>query len=365
MTGTTAPAGPRWYHGRLAELAALGGYQKPEKVDGVLKLDSNENFVIGKRFQQDVIAQARAASDVREYPLGGAERLVSRLSQHLRVPREMIGVGNGSDQILDLLLANLGSRRTRVLTPDPTFGFFEERCRLYGIPRTGIPFSEGMTLDPERFARYMPRCRMLYVDSPNNPTGFQFPRAQLESLVRGFDGLVVVDEAYGEFGDYTAVPMVKKHGNVVVVKTFSKAFGLAGLRLGYFVAPPDVAGVFNRVVQYPYPVSTVAIEAGIAALDRADQMRAAADTVRLERRRVIDGLERYGGGAFTVFESHANFVLFDARGAYKRVFTALAEQGISVRRLGRVGAHAGCLRVTVGTREMNSRFLLAIRDLLE
>jgi len=351
-----------WYARKLDEYAGLEGYKKPEKLDGALKLDSNENFVISKKFQQDAISCARAGSDVREYPLGGAERLASKLSKYLRIPEDMIGVGNGSDQILDLFLANLASKKTRILTSDPTFGFFEERCRLYAIPCTKIPFSSDMKLDAEKFGANLKKCQIMYLDSPNNPTGFQFSRGQLESLIKRFDGLAIVDEAYGEFGDSSAVPLTKKYDNLVVVKTFSKAFGLAGLRIGYFAASRKIAGVFNRVLQYPYPLSTLAIEAGIASLDKADQVREAAEAVRAERRRIVESLRRHD--AFTVFDSKANFVLFDARGAYKRVFTALAEQGISIRKLGKIGAHAGCLRVTVGTKEMNSRFLLAIRDLL-
>lgn len=354
-----------WYSRRLAELSRLGGHAKPEEPGGggVLKLDSNENLVIGRRFQQEAIAHARANSDVREYPLGGPEMLASRLAAHLGVPARMIGVGNGSDQILDLLLASLASRRTRVLMPDPAFRFFEERCRLYGIPTAGVPFSDDMRLDAADFEARMDGCQIIYLDSPNNPTGFQFPRGRIESLVRGFSGgLVIVDEAYGEFGGPSAVPLTKKYGNLVVVKTFSKAFGLAGLRLGYLVADAAIAGAFNRVLQYPYPLNTLGIWAGIAALDRAGQVREAAEAVRSERARIIRSLR--GHDAFTVFDSKANFVLFDARGAYKRVHTALAEQGISIRKIGRIGSHAGCLRVTVGTREMNSRFLLAVRDLL-
>jgi len=351
-----------WYAKKLDGYAKLGGYKKPEKLDGVLRLDSNENFALSKKFQQDAISHARANSDVREYPLGGAERLASRLSKHLGVPEDMIGVGNGSDQILDLFLANLASKKTRILTSDPTFGFFEERCRLYAIPCIKIPFSSDMKLDIEKFNANLKKCQILYLDSPNNPTGFQFPRGQLESLIKRFDGLVIVDEAYGEFGDYSTAPLAKKHDNLIVVKTFSKAFGLAGLRMGYFVANRKIAEVFNRVLQYPYPLSTLAIEAGIASLDRADQMMEAAEAIRAERRRIVESLRRHD--AFTVFDSKANFVLFDAKGADKRVFTALVEQGISIRKLGRIGAHPGCLRVTVGTKEMNSKFLLAIRDLL-
>lgn len=351
-----------WYAKKLEEYAKIGGYKKPEKFDDVLKLDSNENFVINKKFQQDVISYARTNSDVREYPLGGIERLVSKLSKYLKVSENMIGVGNGSDQILDLFLANLASKKTRILTSDPTFGFFEERCKLYAIPCTKIPFSSDMKLDIEKFNANLKKCQILYLDSPNNPTGFQFSKTQIELLLKKFDGLVIIDEAYGEFGESSTVSLTKKYDNLVVVKTFSKAFGLAGLRLGYFVANKKIVEVFNQVLQYPYPLNTLAIEAGIASLDKVDQMKEAAEIIKAERKKIIETLRKYD--SFTVFDSKANFVLFDAKGADKRVFTALVEQGISIRKLGKIGSHSGCLRVTVGTKEMNSKFLLAIRDLL-
>lgn len=351
-----------WYEKKLEEFAKLGGYKKPEKFDDVLKLDSNENFVMNKKFQQDVISYAKANSDVREYPLGGVEKLVSKLSKYLKVPESMIGVGNGSDQILDLFLANMASKKTRILTSDPTFGFFEERCKLYAIPCTKIPFSFDMQLDIEKFNSNLKKCQILYLDSPNNPTGFQFSKTQLESLIKKFDGLVIIDEAYGEFGDSSTVSLTKKYDNLIVVKTFSKAFGLAGLRLGYFVANKKIVEVFNQVLQYPYPLNTLAIEAGIASLDKVDQMKEASEIIKSERKKIIENLRKYD--AFTVFDSKANFVLFDAKGADKRVFSALVEQGISIRKLGKIGSHPGCLRVTVGTKEMNSKFLLAIRDLL-
>ncbi|WP_428325328.1 histidinol-phosphate transaminase [Nitrosopumilus sp.] len=351
-----------WYEKKLEEFAKLGGYKKPEKFDDALKLDSNENFVINKKFQQDVISYAKSNSDVREYPLGGVEKLVSKLSKYLKVPENMIGVGNGSDQILDLFLANMASKKTRILTSDPTFGFFEERCKLYAIPCTKIPFSSDMKLDIEKFNTNLKKCQILYLDSPNNPTGFQFSKTQLESLIKKFDGLVIIDEAYGEFGDSSTVSLTKKYDNLIVVKTFSKAFGLAGLRLGYFVANKKIVEVFNQVLQYPYPLNTIAIEAGIVSLGKVDQMKDASEIIKSERKKIIENLRKYD--AFTVFDSKANFVLFDAKGADKRVFFALVEQGISIRKLGKIGSHSGCLRVTVGTKEMNSKFLLAIRDLL-
>ena len=149
----------------------------------------------------------------------------------------------------------------------------------------------------------------------------------------------------------------------MVVRTLSKSFGLAGLRVGYMVAGRRITEPFSGVIQYPYPLSAVSIESAIMALERAGEVAASWDLVRSERRRIIDTLRKYG--PFRVFESDANFVLFDAGGADDRIHKALAEQGILVRMLGQIGPASGCLRVSVGTRKMNSRFLLAIRDLMK
>ncbi len=351
-----------WFEKKTAKYSELRGYVPPPIHDGALKLDSNENFVIPRQAQHDLLSAAAKNSDLRQYPLGGVQRLTESLSRHLRMPQSMIGVGNGSDQILDLILGSFASRQTRVLTSNPTFGFFEERCALYSVPMTRIPFSKDMTLDASKFAAKSKSADILYLDVPNNPTGFQFPRPELEGLVKNFAGLVIIDEAYGEFGDYSAVPWTKKLDNLIVTRTFSKSFGLAGLRLGYFVANRLFTDTFRRVIQYPYPVNTVAIEACIASLQKAKLLKESVKTIVGERKRVIDSLKKYD--SFDVFDSRANFVLFDARGAEKHVYTALVEQGISIRKLGRIGGHTGCLRVTIGTRDMNSKFLLAIRDLL-
>ncbi len=352
-----------WYEKKVKDLLSIGGYQKPELQQDSLKLDSNENYVIPKQFQSDLISGAKKNSDVREYPLGGVERLVQSISKYLKIPSSMIGVGNGSDQILDLILANFATTKTKILTSNPTFGFFEERCKLYSIPMIAIPFSKDMKLNVNEFKKQSKNANILYLDSPNNPTGFQFSKNELQQLVKSFDGLVIIDEAYGEFSKYSLANMAKTQSNLVVVKTLSKSFGLAGLRLGYFIANKQFTEAFNTILQYPYPLSTLTIEAGILAFEKAQQVKESVQSIKVERKRIIETLRNYN--TFEVFDSEANFVLFDAHGSYQRVFTALFEQGISIRKLGKIGSHEGCLRVTIGTKEMNSRFLLAIRDLLK
>ncbi len=351
-----------WFDEKTKNYSSIGGYKKPELLKDAVKLDSNENYVIPKQFQNEILLSAKKNSDVREYPLGGVERLIDMISKFIKIPSSMIGVGNGSDQILDLILSNFASKDTKVLTSNPTFGFFEERCKLYSIPMITIPFSTNMELDIKDFINQSKDADILYLDSPNNPTGFQFPKNELQKLIKSFEGLVIIDEAYGEFGDYSLASMVKTHENLIVVQTVSKSFGLAGLRLGYFIANKKFTDTFMQVLQYPYPLSTITIESGILALEKSNLMNDAVDSIKTERKRIIDTLRKYD--SFEVFDSKANFVLFDAHGSYKRVFTALAEQGISIRKLGKIGNHEGCLRVSIGTKEMNSKFLLAIRDLL-
>ena len=225
-----------WFSDKVQKFSSIGGYQKPELHQDTLKLDSNENYAIPKQFQNDIVVSAKKNSDIREYPLGGVERLIKNLSEFVKVPPSMIGVGNGSDQILDLILANFASENTKVLTSNPTFGFFEERCKLYSIPLLAIPFSNKMKLNINDFLKQFSKADILYLDSPNNPTGFQFNKKELETLVKSFSGLIIIDEAYGEFSDYSITNMTKTLENLIVVKTLSKSFGLAGLRLGYFVA---------------------------------------------------------------------------------------------------------------------------------
>jgi histidinol-phosphate aminotransferase len=351
-----------WFDEKIKKFSSIGGYKKPDLVEDSVKLDSNENYVIPKQFQNDIIASAKKNSDVRQYPLGRIDDLIKSISKFSKIPNSMIGIGNGSDQILDLILSNFASKKTKVLTSNPTFGFFEERCKLYSIPLIAIPFSDDMKLDIDEFTKQSKNADILYLDSPNNPTGFQFPKNELQKLVKSFKGLVIIDEAYGEFGDYTLSSMVKTQENLIVVQTLSKSFGLAGLRLGYFIANKKFTEVIMSVLQYPYPLSTITIESGISALEKLNLMQNAVENIKTERKRIIENLRKYD--AFDVFDSKANFVLFDAHGSYKRIYSALAEQGISIRKLGKIGNHDGCLRVSIGTKEMNSKFLLAIRDLL-
>jgi len=328
------------------------------------RLDTTENLVIPRSAASAALAAARRAVDVREYPDGGAERLAAAIAGHVGVPARCVVVGSGSDQILDLAVAHLLARRSRVLVTDPTFSFFEARLALHGMRAVRVPFGPDMAVDMGALEGAARGADAIYLDSPNNPTGFQFPERRLRRLIRSFGGLVIIDEAYAAFAGYSLAAMARAQENLAVVGTLSKSFGLAGLRVGYAVMPPAMARAFASVIQYPYPVSSVSIEAAVASLGErgAAAAREAAAAVVSERARLVRGLSAHAN--IEAFPSQANFVLFDAGGSHRQVHRALAEQGISVRLIGRVGGRRGCLRATVGTREQNSRLLMAIRDIM-
>ena len=193
---------PDWLEKKIASHASLDGYVKPKAGD-LLRLDSNENLVIPKNDIWNLFEQGSDA-DMRKYPLGMTEKLIAAIEKHLDVPEGTVGVGSGSDQILDMFVSNFATSKTRILVCEPTFTFFEQRCSLYGIKTIKVPFNEQMTLSKDSFSSI--KADILYLDVPNNPTGYAFAKKDLEELVRGFEGLVIIDEAYAEFGKYTNLP---------------------------------------------------------------------------------------------------------------------------------------------------------------
>jgi Histidinol-phosphate/aromatic aminotransferase and cobyric acid decarboxylase len=143
----------------------------------------------------------------------------------------------------------------------------------------------------KNFLKQSKKADILYLDSPNNPTGFQFTKTELQTLVKSFDGLVIIDEAYGEFADYSLSSFAKTQSNLIVVRTLSKSFGMAGIRLGYFVANKKFTDAFLNVLQYPYPLSTLTIESGILALENVGLMENAVKIIKSERQRIIETLK--------------------------------------------------------------------------
>ncbi len=346
----------------MKRIARLDRYAKPEKVEGSIKLDSNENFALDAEFIKGVAQEAARQVDLREYPLDQLDQLYSLLESYTGVGARHIAAGGGSDQIIELLLSTLGGRRATVFSP--TFSYFINRCDLHGIRVESVPLSKNFELDTKEFMNSARRSDLVYICSPNNPTGNQFERKVVTDIVDSLDGrLVLIDEAYVDFADYSFSADALKRDNVVVLRTLSKAFGLAGARVGYLIANEKFVRVFRSTIQSPYPISVLSLAIASGVLARREHVKKTVDTVRAERARLMERLSRIDG--IKAFRSDANFVFVETGRNYQAVSKALAGNGIAVKLLGNMAGHRGCMRVTIGAPEMNDRFLQSIEGALQ
>ena len=348
----------KWVRSKISSLSRISGYQKPERYTNVLRMDTNENLALPKKFVARIMMEASSKTDPREYPTQQFDELRSRLSKYLNVPKECIAAGNGSDQILDLLLATFAGDGTTTVTVKPTFTFYKDRCNLHSVKMREVKLNNDFSLDTKKLLSEI-GARICYICSPNNPTGNQFDRQAMLDVIRSFNGLVIVDEAYVEFADYSLKDHVRKYDNLIVLRTMSKAFGLAGARVGYMIANRKTAEIFVTTIQYPYAVSSLSLKAASIALSKLNYIKLVINQVKKERKRVYDSINAIDD--VTAFRSDANFVLFEVGNRYKTVYRNLIRKGILVRDIGNIDGHRGCLRVTIGTKFMNDKFLQALK----
>jgi histidinol-phosphate aminotransferase len=358
-----------WLSKELKRISRLDRYVRPQKVRGAIKLDSNENMALDGRFVSEITAEAAREVDLREYPIDELDHLYDQLARYTGISKKYIGVGSGSDQIIELLLSTLaGGRGSRAAVFVPTFSYFINRCELHGIRVDKVPLDRNFELDEKAFARRAGKADLVYLCSPNNPTGNQIPKEKIESLMDSLDGssgsggqLVLVDEAYADFAGYSLAKEATRRDNVIVLRTLSKAFGLAGARVGYMIASEEIAGAFRSTIQSPYPVSTLSLAIATKVLDRATDVRRTIEGVRAERARMQERLSGMDG--VKAYRSDANFLFVELgdRKRYRAAVDELAKDGVLVKLIGDgIGGHRGCMRVGIGTREMNDRFLSCI-----
>ena len=350
-----------WLNDNIKRIAWLDYYTKPEKVEGAIKLDSNENFALDRDFVAGVVAEAAKQIDLREYPLGQMDELYARLARYAGVSVKCVAVGSGSDQIIELLLSTLGGRHATVFSP--TFSYFINRCKLHGIKVYQVPLEPDFTLDKKAFIKTAKRSDLIYICSPNNPTGNQLDRQEMVDVVDSLeDRLVLIDEAYVDFANYSLSSDAIKRNNVIVLRTLSKAFGLAGARVGYMVSNRKFVKIFRSVIQSPYPISTLSLAIASGVLADVDLIKQTIKSVRSERERVFARLSKIDG--IKIFRSDANFVFIEAGKNYQAISKTLNSNGIVVKLLGNITNHKGCMRITIGTREMNDKYLKCIEQII-
>jgi histidinol-phosphate aminotransferase len=308
-------------------------------------------------------ALRRATSDiVTRYPEAHAASLKRALADYLDVDPACITTGCGSDDVLDSAIRAFGDPGDRLAIPDPSFVMLPTLARANSLLPVLIPLTESYGLDVDEMMRT--NARIVYVCSPNNPTGTAVPLTDIERIAHGTRGLVIVDEAYGEFASGSAVPLTADHRNLLVVRTFSKAFGLAGLRVGFAVASPHVIAEVEKS-RGPYKVNALAAAAAIAALKEGlPWMREHVALAIRHRARLERQLQRRQIAAIA---SAANFVLAPIANAC-RLSDAMLQAGVAVRSFSglrqvspALNRSAGsALRMSVGPWEQVQRALDAL-----
>jgi histidinol-phosphate aminotransferase len=292
------------------------------------------------------------------YPDPRATRLKEAIGKYLGVNADCVSIGNGSDELMDLVCKALLDPGDRVLIPIPTFAMYELSCRAYGGEPVfhELPNFEWLADDITRAAR---GTNMAFIGRPNNPTGNGLSMSGLRGLLK-VGRPVVVDEAYADFAGYSIAKLAAASENLIVLRTLSKAFGLAGLRVGYAVSSPDLTRILERI-RAPFNVNRLAQVAGIAALRNRRYVDRVVGLVRRGRLYLSDELRSLG---LRVLPSEANFIMADATslgidGA--RLCDLLAERKIFLRDLsGFRGAGARYVRITVGTPRQNERLVGAL-----
>jgi len=299
---------------------------------------------------------------LRLYDPGGISELREALGKYVGVPSDCVTLSSGSEQLIDLVARLFLDEGDEVVSVVPSFFMYRKRVELEGAGFVEVPLNGDLSLDVDGILESVnSRTRIVFVCSPNNPTGNQFGWDDIRAIAEGSSALVVLDEAYAEFGDYSAAPLAVEERNVIVVRTFSKAFGLAGLRFGYAVSNLKLASVISEII--PYTISSVAARFVLELLKQTDVVGKAIEMAKAERRRLIDGLRAIDG--VDALDSKANFVAFRFREEADIVYQRLLRRGILVKNLGDSPVMGHCLRVTVGVPYMNDLFVDALKQILE
>jgi histidinol-phosphate aminotransferase len=338
-------------------LRGIEPYEAPQ-LDVKARLNTNEcPYPLPASFRDDLAAAVHDLA-LNRYPEREAEALRRRLAELHGHTLEGTWAANGSNEILIQILQAYGGPGRTVLVFEPTYALHSRLALVTNAEVARIRLEQPWTISPGDVSQALAlRPDVVFVCSPNNPTGNAQPVEMVE-LAAGGSALVVVDEAYVEFGGESAASLIPRHPNVVVVRTFSKAFALAGARLGYCLTSPEVVEDLRRV-RLPYHLSSITQAAGLVALDHRDDALEILDAIRAERDRILEALPRMGVEAFP---SDANFVLFRPPRPAGEVWRGLLERDVLVRDF--TALIAGCLRVTAGTPEEVDRFLSALEEVL-
>lgn len=332
-------------------------------VRAAIKLASNENPLGPSAHASE--AAAEALGELSRYPDGNGFALKQALSKRLQVGAEQITLGNGSNDVLDLVARTFASGRQEVIYSEYAFAVYPIVTQAAGATAvvTGVrDWGHDLAAMREAVSK---RTSLVFIANPNNPTGTWLDAGTLEDFLRSLreDVIVVVDEAYFEYVEHAeyadCIPWIERYPNLIVTRTFSKAYGLAALRVGYAVSHPDIAELLNRVRQ-PFNVNSVALAAARAALLDEEHLARSVQVNRHGMKQLVAGFERMG---LDYIPSAGNFVAVDVGASAAAVYEDLLRHGVIVRPVASY-AMPKHLRVTVGLERENRRFLTALEKIL-
>ncbi len=327
--------------------------------DGLVKLSSNEN-PFGP--SPDAIEAVKAAADrIHTYPKAAHTDLTEAVADNWEVEPAQVWLTAGGDGLLDYFGRTFLTEDDRVLAPDPGFAYYPMSARYHGagVDQYRIEKATGFEQTAEAVLESYDDHRIIYVTTPHNPTGSEMPLAEIERLAEqtGEETLVVVDEAYGHFTDQpSARPLLDGRDDIAILRTFSKAYGLAGLRLGYGLVPTEWADAYERV-NTPFAVNMLACEAGLAALGDEDHVEKTVETAKWAKEYMYENLSA------RTWESGGNFVLAEV-GDASAVAGATQAEGVIIRDCSSFGLPE-CVRITCGTREGTRRAVETLNEVVE
>jgi histidinol-phosphate aminotransferase len=271
-------------------------------------------------------------------------------------------VGNASDELIDRIIRLFVEKGEITVSLAPTFSIPRLCVKRQDGEYISVALLSNLQLDVKgMLSKFSDKTRLLYICSPNNPTSTQFKMEEVETLAKAFPGIVILDEAYGEFADYSLVPRIGEFENMIILRTFSKAFGLAALRLGYAVANQELAKILTEKAPLPYPVSAFTLRMGVKMLDNAELMKDSVAQVKRERVKLIKELNEIEG--VQAFDSQANFLLVNTQKPCDEVNEKLLNRGIMLKKWGKILQYENCFRVTVGLPEMNAKLIDALKQI--
>lgn len=347
-----------YFRDNIEAMAAYVPGEQPANARKVVKLNTNENPYPPSPAVTERLAKLQA-DVLRVYPDPRAGEFLRAVSETLAIPLEMLQAANGSDNLLVMIArAALQTGRT-VAYPAPTFPFYETQARIAAARILEIPLGPDYAFPLERLVEA--KANLTFVANPNSPTGTTAAVEQLETLAAALQGvgLLVIDEAYVDFAEASALELPSRYENVIVLRTLSKGYSLAGLRLGYAVAQPGVLRELWKTKEI-YNVSTLAEQLGAAAIYDQDYKNATAENIKQSRAKLTRDLQSLD---WTVWPSRANFLLArPADGEAMNVYETLKDDGIFVRYFQHPDLKDK-LRITVGTDEQNNTFMNKVRTI--